>query len=281
MPRRGSGRSQLGTEFLSAELTLPWGAGTLPSPVGPGSEQEPVVHADTCMSGALSPVKGAWCGSLRGPRLWLAPLGTCRLACCCAGPPSRTDGVRAPSLLPGLLGPSLAGDGHLRKGRRGTRLPSQGWAEDSPEDLGLGSAQDCSSWPRVTASHGAVCFPCPLEPSLPPPSQGLEACRLHTPFFPPTTARMQGSHTLPRCQPLPSSADSIWAASSRKPPMMLALTPVSPCKQVSLGKLPTSQPCSDSCKFLHPKNRRRSPGWHLGPQDQLTPLAPEDTPHTH
>lgn len=100
-------------------------------------------------------------------------------------------------------------------------------------------------------------------------------------FFPPTAARMQGSHTLPRCQPLPSSADSIWAASSRKPPMMLALTPVSPCKQVSLGKLPTSQPCSDSCKFLHPKNRRRSPGWHLGPQDQLTPLAPEDTPHTH
>lgn len=202
MPRRGSGRSQLGTEFLSAELTLPWGAGTLPSLVGPGSEQEPVVHADTCMSGALSPVKGAWCGSLRGPRLWLAPLGTCRLACCRAGPPSRTDGVRAPSLLPGLLGPSLAGDGHLRKGRRGTRLPSQGWAEDSPEDLGLGSAQDCSSWPRVTASHGAVCFPCPLEPSLPPPSQGLEACRLHTPVLPPNSSPHAG---LPHTSPLSTS----------------------------------------------------------------------------
>lgn len=37
--------------------------------------------------------------------------------------------------------------------------------------------------------------------------------------------------------------------------MMLALIAVSPGKQVSLGKLPTSQPRSNSCKSLHPKSR--------------------------
>lgn len=123
---------------------------------GPWMKQELMVHPDTCISGALSPVKGAWCRS---------PPGTPAVA-----RPTRHVAVRAPVKGRRGVGPRTAGRAPrslLGRGQAptevgtGTRLPSQGRAEDSRADLGLGSAQDCSSWPRITAPHGAVCFPCP------------------------------------------------------------------------------------------------------------------------